>query len=272
MILAGRNRTRKSALAHSAQSSAYGGPGFQAFDSVAGGTHLACAATMISTRTVLVGVAFIVCGVVACGGSAAPNEFGSSGSSSTSGSSGSPSSSGSSGTTETAPPPEEVVTVAPPKTTLEVTASIISVTLGEDCGGAGLRAGDCAPTPDGKGCGLVCQQSNVQLSFKTGAGKSAKVQILAVTLHDATTGAKVDDLDPSKPQLWTGSVYAAWNETLTPSSDMKTSYDLSAPSWSTIGSGNSYSSKYRLRVSLRIDGVLVTLESTILSREPQVAT
>jgi hypothetical protein len=188
------------------------------------------------------------------------------------------SSSGSTTSTPT-PAPEQTQTptsearVAPPSTKLEVTATIISATLGEDCGGSrGAFAGDCAPAEDGGTCGFVCQQSNLQLSFTSGAGEPAKVEIVEVTLHDATTGNQVDTLTASSPKAWTGSSYAAWNETLSASAVVKATYDLSGPKWSTIGDGNRFSSQYRIRVALRIDGVLVTLESAALNREPNVAT
>ena len=182
------------------------------------------------------------------------------------------SSSGSSGTAE--PTPKQEVTVSPPSTALEVTATIIAVTLGDDCeSSGGLQAGDCAPDAEGGGCGSICQQSNMQLSFETGAGTSAKVEITAVTLHDAKTGAKLDDLEAKSPRSWTGSAYAAWDQTLAPTSTVKASYDLSAPSWSTITNGKgTYSGSYRLRVAMKIDGVAVVLESAELSREPAVAT
>ena len=42
---------------------------------------------------------------------------------------------------------------------------------------------------------------------------------------------------------------SARNEMLSPSTDLKTSYDLSAPKWSTIGDGNRFSAQYRVRVT-----------------------
>jgi hypothetical protein len=206
--------------------------------------------------------------VVACSGGIAPVDPAPSSSSSSGASS--------SGTTPE-PTPQEQISVAPPTTSLEVTATIVAATLGDECGGGGFApgAGDCAPTPDGKGCGSICRESNVQLSFKTGAGDKSTVEVVAVTLHDGKTGSKLDTLKASDPQSWTGSTYAPWDQTLSPSSELKASYDLTAPAWSTIGSGTAYgnySAEYRLRVSLRIDGALVVLESALLSREPAVAT
>lgn len=195
-------------------------------------------------------------------------------------------------------PPVQIGQVTSPTTGLQVTATIIAATLGDDCGGSSAGApaessgisADCAPTDAGAdgggsggaakgGCGggSFCQQSNVQLSFKAGAGSTgAKIEIVSVTLHDGTSGSQLDDLTASKPQIWSGSGYVAWDQTVKPNGETKASYNLSAPSWSTLSSGGSststYAAKYRLQVTVKIDGAQVTLESAVLSREPMVAT
>lgn len=189
-------------------------------------------------------------------------------------------------------------TITAPTSGLVVTATISAVTLGDECAGVATPgssfAGTCAPapTPDGgadsakaapsNGCGTptsYCQQSNVQIAFTAGAGtRNAKIEVVDVTLYDVASGKVVDVLKSSHPQVWSGNGYAAWNEQLTPSTDLKASYDLSAPAWSTINGTSSarttstYSAKYKVYVTLRIDGVVVTLLSTDLSREPAVAT
>jgi hypothetical protein len=48
------------------------------------------------------------------------------------------------------------------------------------------------------------------------------------------------------------------------------SYALSSPPWSSIGS--SFTAKYKLDITLTIDGATLVLESDILNREPVVAT
>ena len=192
------------------------------------------------------------------------------------GGAGDPSTGGVTGNTTTTPEARATpeARVAPPATKLEVTATFVSATLGEDCQGAGRPQADefCAPSQDGGICGTVCQQSNMQLSFKTGAGQAVKVEVIKVTLHDEATGNEVDALDAGAPQAWNGNAYAAWDGTLAPSSERKASYDLSAPEWSKVSAGNRFSAQYRMRVTLRIDGSVVTLESASLNREPQVAT
>ena len=193
--------------------------------------------------------------------------------------------------------PQKQAQITSPSSGLVVTATISAVTLGDECAAsAGTSlAGDCAPaTPpsnvdggsDGGsakaapgGCGgtSYCQQSNVQIAFNAGTSSaSAKVEIVSVTLLDSASGNVLDTLKPSHPQVWNGNGYATWDETIKPAGDLKASYDLSAPAWSKLSASDSrlssYGTKYKLHVTLRIDGVEITLESTDLSREPAVAT
>jgi hypothetical protein len=194
--------------------------------------------------------------------------------------------------------PQKQAQITSPSSGLVVTATISAVTLGDECaasaGTSSSFAGDCAPsTPpsnvDGgaeggaskvaPGCGgtSYCQQSNVQIAFNAGTGsQSAKVEIVSVTLLDSASGNLLDTLKSSHPQVWSGNGYATWDETIKPAGDLKASYDLSAPAWSKLSASDSrlssYSTKYKLHVTLRIDGVEITLESTDLSREPAVAT
>ncbi|MDB5215194.1 MAG: hypothetical protein JWO86_3121 [Myxococcaceae bacterium] len=188
--------------------------------------------------------------------------------------------------------PVKQAEVTSPSSGLKVTATISAVTLGEECantpaaGGASCAApsspkaadagsGDIAPG----GCGGFCQGSNVQIAFTATAGtKAATVEIVSVTLHEASTGKLVDTLKSSKPQSWNGSTYAAWDQKVQPASELKASYDLTSPAWSTINGSdssrttNAYSTAYTLDVTLSIDGVEVTLESVAVNREPPVAT
>jgi hypothetical protein len=164
---------------------------------------------------------------------------------------------------------------------LSVDATISAVTLGDECGGSsgapaqGDIAEKCASDESGfapTDCG-GCQASNVQISFNAGEGSApAKIEILAVTLHDAGDGSEVDQLEASNPQKWsTSGGYATWDQTIAPKTELKASYTLSSPAWSTM-SDTSYSRKFRLRVTVKVDGSTVVLQSTILSREPAVAT
>jgi len=162
---------------------------------------------------------------------------------------------------------------------LSVEATIAAATLGDECGGGGQVQGDsagkCAPSESGfapGGCG-GCQQSNVRTSFTSSDGSApAKVEIVAVTLQDANDGSEVDALEASNPQKWnTSGGYTAWDQTIAPKTELKASYTLSSPAWSTM-SDTSYSRKFRLRVTVKVDGTQVVLQSAVLSREPAVAT
>ena len=196
--------------------------------------------------------------------------------------------------------PQKQAQITSPTSGLVVTATISAVTLGDECAAAAgtSLAGDCAPStppssvdggadgggsakgvPGGCGGTSYCQQSNVQIAFTAGTGtQGAKVEIVTVTLLDSATGNVVDTLKASHPQAWSGNAYATWDQTIKPAGELKASYDLSAPKWSTLSgtsdsrTTSSYATKYKLHVTLRIDGVEITLESTDLSREPPVAT
>jgi hypothetical protein len=164
---------------------------------------------------------------------------------------------------------------------LSVDATIAAATLGDECAAnaapaQGDVAGKCAADESGfapSGCGGYCQQSNVQISFTASDGSApAKIEILAVTLHDATDGTEVDQLETSNPQKWsTSGGYSAWDQSIAPKTELKASYTLSSPAWSTM-SDTSYSRKFRLRVTVKVDGSTVVLQSAELSREPAVAT
>jgi hypothetical protein len=149
-------------------------------------------------------------------------------------------------------PQQQAVTTSA-KSGLQITSAISSVSLGDS-------------------------YANVQLAFLADAATdSASVEIVSVTLVDATTGSVVDTLESSTPQVWNGGGYTTWNQRVTPGGDLKASYHLTAPDWSKIDQGaptgkTAYSRSFKLRVTLRIDGIDVPLESTELHREPQMQT
>jgi len=164
-----------------------------------------------------------------------------------------------------APPPEMMVTVE---------ASISGATLGDDCpaeedSGAGI-AGDC----DGE-CRAFCQQSNVQLAIDTSAGDVDPLvfEVVRVTLHDHETGEELEELTPRDPRVWADDVgYEGWDERLPAPSDLATTYDLSAPSWSDIAGESFYSRALQIRMDVRIDGEPRTLRSGALYRVSDIDT
>jgi hypothetical protein len=143
------------------------------------------------------------------------------------------------GTQVTNPP------VTNPDTGLEVRATIAAASLGRG-------------------------SANVQIAFlASDATAPAKVAIAQVLLLDASTEATVETLAASSPSIWNGGAYVPWNESVTPGGDLRASYNLTAPKWS---DSSSYSARYKLRITLRIDGTEVTIESRELQREPEVVT
>lgn len=174
----------------------------------------------------------------------------------------------------TNPKPEQEL-VAPPA--LKITATFVAATLGDDCGASGApaegRFADCAPEPGGGGCGGFCQQSNMQINFASSGDDDATIEIVSVSLRDAS-GAEVGTMTSREPQMWKSTAYVAWDQIVPAKTSVKASYKLSAPPWSTTGitDAKSYSAKYRLRVNMKVNGRPLTIESTDLTREPQVVT
>jgi hypothetical protein len=64
----------------------------------------------------------------------------------------------------------------------------------------------------------------------------------------------------------------AWDETVRAGTEVKSSYTLSPPSWSSIAPGGSYERAYKVQIVIEIDGNTATLESAPLERDPPVST
>ncbi len=159
---------------------------------------------------------------------------------------------------------------------LEVEASIASVTLAQDCGASeptapSLRAGDCAEEGP---CGF-CQQTAVQLAIEAGAGDaSVPFEVLAVRLH-TMDGRLLQELAPRGARVFSGDQYVAWDEQIAPGASLQVSYDTSAPDWAAIGGGDAWSTygmSFRIVMVVRIDGVERTLQFAPASREPEIVT
>lgn len=163
---------------------------------------------------------------------------------------------------QTGPAPTSTGTeITNPATGIKVNATIAAASLG----GGGFGGGSSA---------------NVQIAFvASDATSPASVAISKVVLLDMKSGQTLDTLEASSPGVWNGRAYETWNEKVTPGGDLRASYNLSTPDWSTIDSSakrtagtSSYSTPYKLRVTLLIDGTEITIESDELQREPEVAT
>ncbi|UJR79711.1 hypothetical protein [Sandaracinus amylolyticus] len=161
---------------------------------------------------------------------------------------------------------------------LDVQASIASVTLADDCpdeAGAplepGLIAGDCAE--DGP-CGW-CTQTAVQLAISASEGDSSvPFEVVAIRLL-TMDGELVDELEPQRARVFVGETFGAWDERIEPGARLDVRYDTSAPDWSAIGQGEAwrtYGVQLRLEMRVRIDGVERTLELAPVSREPEIVT
>jgi len=168
---------------------------------------------------------------------------------------------------------------------LQVTAALASVHLGDEkCThdeSADLATASCAAPaadagpPTGTGlCGGPCDFSNVQIALTSGkTGGPAHVTVVSGSLIDAATGAELQSLTAYTPLAWNGAKYEPWDETIAPSTELKASYTLSPPAWSTVNDGGSYERQYRVRLLVRLDnGAPVTLESQAITRDPPVAT
>jgi hypothetical protein len=158
----------------------------------------------------------------------------------------------------------------------DVQSVVSSATLGDEgCSGSiPAGAGSCVAVADGGTgpCGGLCRNTTIQIQFTAGSRATpAHVEIAGVELLDSA-GTQVESLSASNPTVWDAatSTYQPWDQTVPPSSEVKSSYTVSSPSWSTLG--NSYSATYRLRITVRIDGTTVVLQSEALNREPPVAT
>jgi hypothetical protein len=163
---------------------------------------------------------------------------------------------------------------------LQVDIAISSATLGDEgCeapsagakGGAPASSADCA---EGVTCGSICTSSSVQLAITSGSsGTKAKAIVTKVVLIEVGSEAELTTLSQvGSSQLWNGSNYADWDGMVSPSANLKTQHVLSSPAWSTMGARQSFSTQYRFRVTVTVDGVSTTVTSEPVNRAPQVVT
>jgi hypothetical protein len=159
--------------------------------------------------------------------------------------------------------------------TLEVEASLSSVSLADDCpaeptDGTAIVDADCAGFA--ADCGF-CQQTGLQLRFTAaGTGEEVPVEIVSVSLL-SEDGAFLEHLTARDPRTFGEEGYVAWDETIAPSEDLHVAYDATSPDWSTVESPEGrYGTRYRVQVVVRIDGVERTLELSPVMREAEIVT
>ncbi|MCA9614067.1 MAG: hypothetical protein H6724_18400 [Sandaracinus sp.] len=166
---------------------------------------------------------------------------------------------------------------------LDVEASIASVTLGEACGDTALIgeapsadgdrfAGDCA---EGHACG-GCQQTAIQIALRASAGDmEVPFEVLSVRLLDMD-GREVDVLDARSPQVYDESEgYVGWDAMIAPNESLSVRYPTTTPDWQDIGDGDEWSTygmRFRVRVRVRIDGEERTLDFSPAMREALIVT
>jgi hypothetical protein len=171
------------------------------------------------------------------------------------------------GSSQPVPAPEQKADVTGPDSGLRVTADIASVTLGEECTPE-VKAAECP----GGFCSGYCE-SNLQLAFLAAAGgKGAAIEIVKAELLDGSSGEVVDTLAASRPRIWNGTAFVAWDQDVTPGGDLKASYEMTAPAWSKIEGPqpegtSSLLRTFKLRLTLHLDGVEVVLQSSSLVRQ-----
>ncbi len=121
--------------------------------------------------------------------------------------------------------------------------------------------------------------ATVQIAFFAERATSpVSIEVKSVVLVDSSTGSAVATLTAQSPFVWNGQTYESWNGSVTPGGDLRASYPLSAPDWSTLDGTakgqrlSSYSAAYKLRLTILIGGAPVTLESGQVQREAEVQT
>lgn len=127
-----------------------------------------------------------------------------------------------------------------------------------------------------------CRQSTVQLHLVAAAGDTpARVELAKVELLDAKGDKHIQELVARNPQLWSASEgrYLPWDAVVSPTQDLRVSFDLSAPDWAKIGGGDPFATEgmgFKLIVVVRVDGkdhsVDVVVHSPYVAREPEVDT
>jgi hypothetical protein len=162
-----------------------------------------------------------------------------------------------------------------------VDVAIASVKLADDCPdevadakAERSMAGDCAQDSD---CSFprVCEQTMLQVSFRSSGSESASVSIKRVELLDAN-GKKVGTLTARKPTRWAqNGTYITWNQTVAGGELLSASYALSAPDWGALPGGRDPTATYKVRVTFAVGGGEKTVEKqAVVSAfsEPNVVT
>lgn len=158
------------------------------------------------------------------------------------------------------------------------TVTLMSVTFGDDCGGAPpanapARPAKAAPAepsaypaqdsarPDDEPYRYRCEQTSMQLSIA--ARGDANVTIKSVEVFDEK-GASLGTLTTSKPTRWSdkSSAYEAWDEKVGAGQTASVSYVLSQPSF--VNRWDSHDRMYTVKVTASVGGIDQSLQSTVM--------
>lgn len=173
-----------------------------------------------------------------------------------------------------------------PVPTVALKATIASVQLAEDCPdkeeapaagkvsaatsierARGPVAGD---SPDG--WSPPCSQSTMQLTLSHDGKQALPIEVKAVRLTAAGTGALLGTTPFRKPSRWTDDGrYEAWDQSLAAGAELKVSYKLGQPDWSLVAKAldndDTYGQRYVVEVDIAFAGRSITVRSPEFERE-----
>lgn len=160
----------------------------------------------------------------------------------------------------------------------EVSVTISSATLGEDCGespepspakkasqdslSAPARAAESSLV-SGARARRACEQTSMQLSVRSGADAAAAgIKIKKVELFDEN-GKLIGALTPRGPSVWSAasSSYQTWDQKSVPGADLMVRYVLSAPDWSKVN--NRWDRGYTIKATVTVGGTDKKLEREV---------
>lgn len=134
--------------------------------------------------------------------------------------------------------------------------------------GAALRRNGDSPN----GWSQPCTQSTVQLSVSHDGKAAAAMEIKAVRLTAAGTGAQLGAVPFRAPTQWNDDGrYVTWNQEIPAARELKVAYRLGEPDWEAVGkalgSADTYAPRYVLEVDVGFAGRTITLRSPEFQRE-----
>lgn len=181
----------------------------------------------------------------------------------------------------------------PPKASAKIQVAVASVQLQDDCPspepmeqeaakptasrGAPSRRermgdeaeGDVAPDAVANDWGPECVQSTVQISIESEAEEAVPFAIRTVRLKKADGGDVLSTMKPREPNVWKGSKYEQWDESIAAGSSSKVVYSLGDPDWAKVEKvvGSSWGPLYIVELEVEIGGEVRTIVSPKVPRD-----